>query len=56
MWVSFHDIFRTKTTFVNHDWSRRHFMILILRTREAYMPTITKSRLSPSEETPFKHA
>ena len=52
----FHDIFRAKTTGVYHDWQRQHFMFLILRTREGLMSPITKLRLSPSEETPFKHA
>ena len=37
-------------------WLRRPFIFLLLRTREGYMPTITKSRLIPSEGTPFKHA
>ena len=56
MWVSIHDISGTKTTFINHDWQRQDFVFLILRTREGLMSTKTKLRLSPSGETPFKHA
>ena len=37
-------------------WLKRHFIFLLLRTREGYMPTITKSRLIPAGEIPFKHA
>ena len=51
-----HNIFGAKTTFMCHDWQRQHFMLLILRTREGLMSTITKLRLSLAEETLFKHA
>ena len=37
-------------------WLTQHFMFLLLRTREGYMPTITKSRLIAAREIPFKHA
>ena len=37
-------------------WLRQHFIFLLLRTREGYMPTITKSRLIAAGEIPFKHA
>ena len=37
-------------------WLKRHFIFLLLRTREGYMPTITKSRLIAAREIPFKHA
>ena len=37
-------------------WLKRHFIFLLLRTREGYMPTITKSRLITAREIPFKHA
>ena len=52
----FHDIFGAKTTFVKHDRQRQHSVFLVLRTREGLMPTITKLKLSPSGEIPFKHA
>ena len=37
-------------------WSTRHFMFLLLRTREGHMPAITKSRLITAREIHFKHA
>ena len=37
-------------------WSTQHFIFLLLRTREGYMPTIKKSRLIAAGEIPFKHA
>ena len=37
-------------------WLKPHFMFLLLRTRECYMSTITKSRLIAAGEIPFKHA
>ena len=37
-------------------WSAQHFIFLLLRTREGYIPTITKSRLIAAGEIPFKHA
>ena len=37
-------------------WLRRHFIFLLLRTREGYMSTITKSRWITAGEIPFKHA
>ena len=37
-------------------WLKRHFIFLLLRTREGCMPTLTKSRLIAAREIPFKHA
>ena len=37
-------------------WSTWHFTFLLLRTREGYMPAITKSRLITAGEIPLKHA
>ena len=37
-------------------WLTQHFKFLLLRTREGYMPTITKSRLIAAREIPFTHA
>ena len=54
--TSIHNYFWTKMTFIDHVKQRRHFMFLLLRTREGYMPTITKSGLIAAGEIPFKHA
>ena len=37
-------------------WLTRHFKFLLLRTREGYMPTITKSRLITDGTITLKHA
>ena len=60
--INFFDYFQTMTTFRNHVRQRRlfpwalHFIFLLLRTREGYMSTITKSGPLTAKTIPFKHA